>query len=68
MLATFTKGHGFIAGEPGGELLVGDHRVWGVGRVEHDAPQGGDDLICVGLLGGDHGVKADQRRTQWTLE
>ena len=59
MLAVLAEGHRLLAGDPGGELLVGlDQAV--TADAHDDRPQAVEHVVDAIGLGGDGGVQADE--------
>ena len=67
MLAVLAEGHRLLAGEPGGELLVGLDQV--VAADAHDdRPQPVEHVVDAIGLGGDGGVQADEGLAEMVLD
>ena len=67
VLAVLAEGHRLLAGEPGGELLVGlDQAV--AADAHDDRPQPVEHIVGAIGLGGDLGVQADERLAEMVLD
>ncbi len=60
MLAVGAEGHGAVAAQPGGKLLVGAHQPVGT-HGKHDGAQLVEQFLGAFGLGGDVRVEADER-------